>query len=259
MKLFNFHGSNSKLLLPTVFKKCGFNCVNYDNEFLVTNNYDIWYDNKLISDALYSYRNNSCTDLDEDMLNKMKINGTRHNFYFIHLVGQHFPYNKHFPKSYCKFNSKDYQTKYGKDADQQLADYDNCTLYNDYIIYSIIKKFENRHAIVFYLPDHGEELYDYRNFEGHGNTIHDRKGLVQVEIPFVIWVSSKYKKDHPEIISKLYKSVNNKFISTMLSNTVLDAAGIKCIYSNPTFSIINDKFDNKRHRITAYGYDYDGK
>jgi glucan phosphoethanolaminetransferase (alkaline phosphatase superfamily) len=163
MKLFNFYGTKSKLLLPTVFKKCGFNCVNYDN----------------------------------------------------------------------------------------------CTLYNDYIINSIINKFKNRNAIVFYLPDHGEELYDYRNFKGHGNTINDRRGLIQVEIPFAVWISSKFKNNHPEVVKKLSGSVNNRFISTKLSNTILDAVGIKCKYSNPDFSIINAKFDNKKHRITAYGYDYD--
>ena len=257
MKIFNFYGSNSKLLLPTVFKKCGFNCSNYDNEFLVSNSYDIWYDNTIISKAIYDHRNNKCFDLDGDLLKKFNVTKSKHNFYFIHLVGQHFPYNKHYPKSFSKFRKGEYSNKYGDDSQQKLADYDNCTLYNDYIINSIISKFKKRNAIVFYLPDHGEELYDYRNFSGHGNTIHDKKGLVQVEIPFIIWASPKYKNNYPEIIVKLSKSINKRFISNKFANTVLDVVGIKCSQSNPAFSITNGKFDNSKHRITAYGYDYD--
>lgn len=259
MKIFNFYGSSSKLLLPTVFKKCGFNCRNYDNEFLVSNSYDIWYDNTIISKAIYNYRNKKCFDFDEDLLKEFKVMKSRQNFYFIHLVGQHFPYNRHFPKSFNKFQKRDYSDRYGEYSQQQLADYDNCTLYNDFIINSIISKFKNRNAIAFYLSDHGEELYEYRNFNGHGNTIHDKKGLVQVEIPFTVWTSSKYKKKHPEIIRRLSKSINKRFISNMFANTVLDAVGIKCNKSNSKFSVINDNFDNSKHRITAYEYDYDKK
>ena len=41
-----------------------------------------------------------------------------------------------------------------------LADYDNAVLYNDSIVYQIVKRFENKDAIVIYMPDHGEECYE---------------------------------------------------------------------------------------------------
>ena len=38
--------------------------------------------------------------------------------------------------------------------------YDNATLYNDSVVYQIIKRFENSDAGVIYMSDHWEEVYD---------------------------------------------------------------------------------------------------
>ena len=41
-----------------------------------------------------------------------------------------------------------------------LADYDNAILYNDSIVDAIISRFEDKEAIIIYMPDHGEECYE---------------------------------------------------------------------------------------------------
>ena len=47
-----------------------------------------------------------------------------------------------------------------------VAHYLNATLYNDMVVDSIIRMFDNRNAVVMYLSDHGEEVHNFRNQYG---------------------------------------------------------------------------------------------
>ena len=38
------------------------------------------------------------------------------------------------------------------------------TLYNDYVLKNIIDLFRDKNTVVLYFSDHGEEIYDYRDF-----------------------------------------------------------------------------------------------
>lgn len=97
---------------------------------------------------------------------------------------------------------------------QEVADYDNATLYNDYVLSRIAALYERQSTVILYFPDHGEEIYDYRDSKGRVNAQgdqHMRDKLVeyQYQIPFVVWCSDHYISKHPQEVAWLRKNADN--------------------------------------------------
>ncbi|WP_289185083.1 sulfatase-like hydrolase/transferase, partial [Helicobacter japonicus] len=99
----------------------------------------------------------------------------------------------------------------------------NATLYGDFILSEIIKRFERSDSIVIYFSDHGEEIYDFRNFIGHSDSKISR---FMVEIPFIIYVSDSFIQKHPQLYKRIQKAQNQKYMNDDLMHTLLDIAGI---------------------------------
>ena len=71
----------------------------------------------------------------------------------------------------------------------------------------------------------------------------------QYEVPFIIWVSDKYKEIHPDMIDKIERSVNRPFMTDDLPHLMLEIAGITCEWFEPSRSLINYKYDISRKRL----------
>ena len=84
------------------------------------------------------------------------------------------------------------------DKKQVIAHYDNCTLYNDYVLDRIISIFRDRCSVLVYLSDHGEDVYD--TGDNLGRRVDSRQSY---EIPFMVWCSDKYAAKHPANIKQL--------------------------------------------------------
>ena len=179
-------------------------------------------------------------DIAQKELNK---SSSDKNFIVYHLLGTHNTYKNRYPKSFDKF-----KTKISK-----IGEYDNAILYNDYVINKIISNFKDKEAIVIYMPDHGEEVYDFRDFVGHSN---DNVSRYMVEIPFLIYTSDKFKEKYPEIVKRIEKSLDNPYMTDDLIHTILDIADIETPEFDETRSVINEKFNAERKRIyTGKNYD----
>ncbi len=173
------------------------------------------------------------------------------NFILLHPIGGHFAYKVRYPEEFNKFSYADEKGYNGisKAQKQMRAEYDNAILYNDFVIDEIIKRFENKNAIVIYISDHGEEVFDDSAMNGHGmgNTPRRTKNLF--EIPFIIWVSDEFKNNYPELCEKIKNSVDLPYMTDDIIHTVLDILEIKTPDYDPTRSIINEKFNFNRKRI----------
>ncbi|RDU70253.1 hypothetical protein CQA66_08615 [Helicobacter aurati] len=129
------------------------------------------------------------------LLDSIKQQNTKQKqAYIIHLVGTHWFYQFRYPPNKAHFTDKDVESIQGayKLTPAQRANkrhYLNAVLYNDFIVASIIERFQNDNAIIFYLSDHGEELYETRGIAGHGGKSH-----FMVEIPFMIYTTDKHKR-----------------------------------------------------------------
>ena len=121
------------------------------------------------------------------------------------------------------------------------------------MIEKIISTFKDEETVIIYISDHGEEVYDFRNFAGHAE---DNGSRYMIEIPFLIYVSDKFKINYPETVKRIEDSVDKPYMTDDLINTILDIAEIKTSEYEESRSIINNKFNSLRKRI-FYEKDYE--
>ena len=133
------------------------------------------------------------------------------------------------------------------------AQYDNAILYNDFILGEIIKRFEDKNAIIIYISDHGEEIFDTMNLLGHNDGVLSPN---VIEIPFIIWLSEKFAVSYPELEARIASSVHKPYMTDDMIHTVLDIMQIETHGYDPAKSIINASFDITRPRIYS-GHIYD--
>ena len=191
-----------------------------------------------------------------DFLDEILDSEYSKNFYLLQLMGNHGLYFKRYPEEYNKFSAKDETGGFDgiNNAQKQIrAEYDNAVLYNDHIVNEIIKRFEDKNAIVIYLSDHGEDVYEYSDFCGHGAELPDR---YIIEVPMIIWLSEKFAASYPELEARIAESVHKPYMTDDMIHTVLDIMSIETPEYDPAKSIINASFDVTRKRIYA-GHVYD--
>lgn len=147
------------------------------------------------------------------------------DFVVYHLMGQHGKYAVRYPQSFAHFSSKDY-LNLPINQRQVIADYDNATLYNDSIVYSLMSLYACEDAIVFYFPDHGQDLFetDPENF-GHGRIGNPESVKVATQIPFMVYVNGVFRENHPDAVQSLSKIKDIPLNTTAFYKVVLDVMG----------------------------------
>lgn len=246
---------NQVPLFPACFRSAGFYTALYDNEYFVDkSNYFLC--NETLSNILFNARNTKQYEWDYDMISDIQKQDSIHSLYIIHLVGQHYAYNKRSPEKFKLFTEKDYPNKPHSQR-KTIADYDNACLYNDYVLNSIIEKFENDNACIIYFADHGEEMFDIRNYCGHNSARNAPDIRYQIRIPLLIWTSSSFASNNKELISSLRTSQNYPITTDDISHTILDIGGIECKYFKPYRSFINKQYNKNLTRIVLDTINYD--
>lgn len=176
-------------------------------------------------------------------------------FIVVHMMGSHSKYNKRYPKSFAKFAEGD------SDKSTIIAEYDNSILYSDFIVDSLISMFsvatQGRISSFMYMSDHGENVYDNGNTVGHDFV----KNIpsVNVEIPFLVWISEEFKKLNVSKYNDLILAQDKPFITDDLYHSILDLNFIETESLDRTRSLFNSLYNDKRKRILCDGFDYDTK
>ena len=75
-------------------------------------------------------------------------------------------------------------------------------------------------SVLVYLSDHGENVYDIGDCVGR---LYDVPYFY--EIPFMIWCSDKYVKQHPDIVESIRKSVDKPLMSDNLCHLLMRLGG----------------------------------
>lgn len=178
------------------------------------------------------------------LLDKVLSDKNQRKFIVIHLMGNHMQYKERVPEKFKIFTDIDKNfNNWQKNKVKIVNDYDNSVLYVDYLISEIISKIEkeNKKSYVLYFSDHGEEIYDSKDFMGHGQS--DVNKYV-AEVPFVIWLSEKYKQDIDKI-KEIYDSLENSYITEDIPYTLMDLSYINWADFDSEKSIINKNFKEK--------------
>lgn len=245
-------------LFPACFKSAGYRTILYDNQYFIGNGTTFLTDKEL-SHTLFHYRNTHGFSYDGDMIEDIYISDST-SLYVIHLTGQHYTYANQYPKEFQYFKAEDYNSDiHNIEQRNIIAHYDNATRYNDFVINKIIKKFKDLNCCLVYFSDHGEEVYDCRDYMGHGNAVHSPNMDYQIRIPFMIYTSPSFQENYPQTVERIKQSQNYPISSDDVPHLLLDIANIKTEHFDPTRSCINEKYDTLRHRIVLNSIDFDNR
>ena len=169
------------------------------------------------------------------------------NFYVLHLMGGHGLYYNRYPYAFHKFKAEDVKLQIGERYRDIVAQYDNALYYNDYIVSEIINRFRDKEALVIYVPDHGEAVYDEGgSIAGHLEENPDRH---MIEIPVIFWASRKFRDKYPEKWEAIEDAADRPYRTDDMIHTLMELAGIKTEEWNPQKSVVNEEFDASRPRF----------
>lgn len=248
---------------PAIFKKAGFRVYFWDvqkddgmqalfefslNSFVY--NKDLMRESYTqISKNHFQYDDQAVQDFSKEVKGMDK-----YNLVMFHLMGQHVMAGSRYPhtKQFDKFSFHDIKSNkpYLNDQKRQMiAEYDNATRYNDYVVKHIIDLFRDKNTVVLYFSDHGEEIYDYR--DSYGRVDFDAKTAklgyrYQYEVPFMIWCSDKYQQKYPQIVSEVRKALHRPFHTDDICQVLFHIAQLHTPYYRAKYDVLSAGYEPLR-------------
>lgn len=257
-------------MFTTVFKRSGYDVWMWDMQRdyspgkLVTITVNSMMYNEEIMEKSYTACNDTSFTYDgqmvEDFASKVKFKSP-HNLVVFHLIGQHVSYHFRYPKDKRRFGTLSYDRHepfFDQKASYAVTHYDNATYYNDMVMEQIFDLFRDRNAVVVYMSDHGEEVYDYRGkFGRHQHAVPTFNEMrYQNEVPFMIWCSDRYKELHPDVVKRMQEAVDRPFVTDIIGHILLGLGNVKSEYYSARHDILSPQFKPCK-RIIHDCVDYD--
>lgn len=243
-------------LFPAVYKGCKWKTSLYDNSYYAGKGNTFLSDVRL-SEVLFDIRNEHGYDYDGDLVNIVEVQ-PKESLCVIHLFGQHFLYDERYPESWKYFTPDLYDKERWTERQREIiAKYDNAMRYNDYVLGQIIDKFRHTNSVIIYFSDHGQEVFELRDFNGHGTAAQSPDLRYQIRVPMFIWMSAEYREKHPDIYERALANKHTPIITDDVSHTILGLGGIQSEWYSPTRDFLNPEYLSKKQRIVLNSIDYD--
>lgn len=146
------------------------------------------------------------------------------NFLVLHLMGSHMHAKNRYPADFAKFTPED-EDGDSEEVKKTRAEYDNSILYTDDVLRHIVQRFQEKDAIIIYLSDHGEDVYDEEKkfFAGHSTQGKDE----ELYIPFFVWGSDAFQKNHPDIWDSIVKKQGDLFFTDAFPEFLWDILSLR--------------------------------
>ncbi len=245
---------------PSLFEL--FNRAGYETYFISNQpfggNYRTSYDN-LLEQAQHIKNLSLRKKPDEVILEPLKKILTqplvRSQLIVIHLIGSHMAYEFRYPAAFNVFNHrKDGKVKSGAPyltdgAKTTIDRYDNTVLYNDSILaeaIELLKKREN--PLLVYFSDHGEEVYDYRDFAGHA---YEKITTPMCEIPFLVWIPDNYRRSRGDLCF----DINRPYSTDDFIYSLSDLAGLRYDGYDDSRSLFSYTFKERERLVGDLSYE----
>ncbi len=262
---------DNSLLFPILFRRAGYEVTFFSNQFRIKGIFSgtsseagnfFLFDRKM-SDSLFSYRNSRFSQSDMGIVHQLseyyaEKSITPFTLDIIHLKGQHFDYSHRYPQKESFFTSEDYADRTLDDKFlQTVIHYDNATRYNDRVLDSLLLFYESMEAIVVFISDHGEEVYDDLLVQGRLFQKPDKYiARNEYEVPMWIWCSQRYFELHPEIIASIKDATSRPLMSDNIPQLLLYLADINSQWVFKEQNVLLPSY-RKSCRIIAGEIDYD--
>ncbi len=266
-------------LFPELFRKAGYQVTFLTDQFLLAAGqavYDFsggfFLNDPVLSKAQFDLRNTSLHRFDDGLLNDYdnflkdgKIDLKGNNLIIFHLIGQHVSYKTRYPKDRAKWHADDYKELRPDLAGdhyrrRMIASYDNACLFNDSIVTQIVKRFEDKDAIVVYMPDHGEEIFEPGRdiiCRNHSASVDWPLAHYEFEVPFWIWCSRKFAHREPSVFKAIKDAKNRRFMTDALPHLMVWLAGISSKDYHDQYNLLSPNYDESRPRVLKNSVDYD--
>ena len=260
---------NEYPLVMSIFRHAGFDVAMWDNQksensvlFSDFSNNSLFY-NKKMTASTYHHLNKGPFDYDQQLVDTaltVKRNPGS-TFTVFHLMGQHTLPLWRYPENdkNAVFTADSIQRADLNDYERQyIAEYDNATRYNDFVIGNIIQYYSQRNAVILYLSDHGDEVYDYRDVVGRTHEPVKQKQALkyQYEIPMILWCSDQFMNTHPTIMENVRRAVLRPFSSDNIPQLLMGLSGIHSSFYEPKKDVLSNQYECGI-RIVQNTTDYD--
>ena len=261
-------------LLMAVMRRAGYEVYAWDNQL----NYfkgalfsfalnGFLYNDRLCQEC-YTAVGDSCFEYDEDLVDDYlcsqwhKRQSSRKLILF-HLMGQHFQASKRYPPSseWHHFTADSVSSSHPwltRQKRAEIADYDNATRYNDHVLRRIFDGWRDQNAVVIYFADHGEEIYDCRDFAGRDESSNKSPEAIiyQNSVPMVVWCSDRYLQRHPDVASRLEHGRHHPLMHDNVCQIIFDLGQVSTPYYHADRDPLTNQFVPSKRIVYNY-IDYD--
>lgn len=202
--------------------------------------------------------------LDAAVIDKIKValaDESKHKVIFVHIRGSHMTYSKRYPESFDYFKDDQGIDIYTQSPSKKQIEitnaYDNSIRFTDSILYQIIDLLDNNSkarsamAGLVYFSDHGEEVYDYKDFIGHELK---RTTPVMFEIPFLVWANTYYKDVFNDKYLSMKQNKGLPFLNDDFFDFGLCFMGIESELANEASSPCENKYLPKQRIVGGKRY-----
>ena len=165
-------------------------------------------------------------------------------FIIVHLLGTHMRYEFRYPPEFDVFKDKTGLPAWVRDDQvQQINEYDNAVLYNDFVVSKVIEAIEAKGgaARMVYFSDHGEDVYDWpeHNFIGRNEA---SPTPPMYTVPFLVWSSKEWASRHPGNFNAL---LNRPYQTSHFIHTWADLSGLNFDEQDASKSLVNKAFKER--------------
>ncbi|THB74492.1 MAG: phosphoethanolamine transferase, partial [Desulfobulbaceae bacterium] len=131
---------------------------------------------------------NSIPSYDEDLLAPLKqalaTGGPK--LIFLHLQGSHAEYHRRYPDSLSVDHLSSLPPSLSERVSFHVNSYDLSVRYTDQVVEKVLELLKNQDAVLLFTSDHGEEVFQFGDFIGHGG---DELTPAMSDVPFLVWFS----------------------------------------------------------------------
>lgn len=260
---------------PALFKQAGYYVTYWDNQWdagkvdifdfslgsITHSSHMRRYSYDLENDHRYNY--------DEELIDSYKqaahgkVMAQRLSLSMFHLMGQHMAASSRYPdKAAFKRFSAAHVPSGGRWLTQskreEIAHYDNATYYNDYVLGRLLDLLRGSCAVLVYFSDHGEEMYDVRDFTGRdeGGSAPPEAMELQYGVPMMVWCSDAFQARYPEQVERLRAAANRKASLDDLPQLLMNLGRVRNSYYRAEHDVLSPKYKEGK-RLVRGGVDYD--
>lgn len=255
--------THSAMSLMEVFKRAGF------ETWWISNQQPLRYPTSaiaslsdhthFISHDFYGVENYRYDGYMTPYFEKALASDAKHKVVFVHMMGSHLRYESRYPAPEYEVFKDDkgieaYTDKLSSGQVRDINHYDNSVYYTDSLLGDWIDKLDQAGGIsgLLFFADHGEEVFDAKDFKGHGPD-----GVTQnmVDIPLIFWRNQAYQSEFTQVDLQLQENINTPFMLDELFHLTICLAQVKTELYDPSRSLCSSDYKAKPRVI--YGQSYE--